>query len=514
MRKLRSGVVLVFLLLSTYQLFAQSSQQPIDLNALDAYIANAVKSWELPGMAVGIVKNDSVIFAKGYGVKEMGKPDPVTTHTMFAIASLSKAFTAASLGMMVEQGKLKWNDKVTQYLPYFQMYDPYVTREMTVRDLLCHRSGLHTFGGDLIWYGTKYDRKEVVRRIRYLKPRYSFRANYGYQNIMFLAAGEVLTAVSGKSWDDFVRDNIFNPLGMTGTNTSVTLLADNPDVATPHTTYKGTLITVPYRNVDNVGSAAAINSNVNDLAKWIKMWLRDEQSSGTKLLKEETKHEIFSPQTVLPITQRGMKFIPSRHFSAAGLGWFMNDYLGKKVLNHSGGMDGMISRLVLVPEEKFGFVILTNSINSVSTPVMYKILDTFLGGPERDWSAEYLAQKHTSDSTAAEAEKKMIADRVKNTKPSLPLLKYTGTYRSEMYGDVIVDMESNALIVRFLPTDSYVGDLTHWHYDTFQINLRDKTLPAGMVTFLLDANGKPSEMKVDIPNPDFDFTELELKRID
>ena len=485
-----------------------------DLPALERYIATAVSGWDVPGLAIAIVKDDSVVMARGFGVREIGKPDTVDAHTLFAIASLSKAFTVASLGRMVEQGKLRWNDKVTDYVPSFQMYDPYVTREMTVRDLLTHRSGLNTFGGDLIWYGTDYSRAEVIRRIRYLKPRYSFRANYGYQNIMFLTAGEVLRAVSGVSWDDYVRDSLFAPLGMRESNTSVRDLAGRPDVATPHTKWHGQTVTIPYRNVDNIGAAAAINASVHDLAQWIRMWLRPESAPGPRILNDATKFEIFSPQTILPISQRGTQLIPSRHFSAAGMGWFMNDYLGRKVLNHSGGMDGMISRVILVPEEHLGFVMLTNSINGVTTPLMYRILDDYLGGADRDWSGEQLSMSASGDSAAAAAQKKEEAARVKNTKPSLPLLSYTGTYRSQMYGDVIVDMEKGALIIRFVPTASYVGDLTHWQYDTFRVELRDKTLPPGKVTFVLDANGKPSELKVVIPNPDFDFSELELKRVD
>jgi hypothetical protein len=196
------------------------------------------------------------------------------------------------------------------------------------------------------------------------------------------------------------------------------------------------------------------------------------------------------------------------------MGWFMNDYLGRKVLNHSGGMDGMISRIVLVPEEHLGFVVLTNSINGLTTPVMYRVLDAYLGGTARDWSAEQLAMSAAADSAEVAAEKKEEAARAKNTKPSLPLLSYTGTYRSQLYGDVIVDMEKGALTIRFVPTATYVGDLTHWQYDTFRVELRDKTLPPGTATFVLGASGKPVELRVVIPNPDFDFTELELKRAD
>jgi CubicO group peptidase (beta-lactamase class C family) len=506
--KIRMVSLFILFLFIPFPLHSQKKSP--DLKSLDQYIAKAVKDWNVPGLAIAVVKDDSVIFAKGYGVKTVGKNDPVDTHTLFAIASLSKAFTSASLGMLVEKGKLHWNDKVTDHVPYFQLYDPYATREMTIRDLLCHRSGLVTFGGDLIWYGTNYSRKEVIERIRYLKPKYSFRSAYGYQNIMFITAGEALLKITGKSWDEFVKERIFTPLGMNETNTSVNTAASN--VATPHTMYKGQQTAIPYRVVDNCGSAAAINSNVTDLSKWIKMWL--SRDSSKTLLRWSTKHDIWTPHTIIPISEAGMKNNPSRHFSAAALGWFTFDYQGRKILDHGGGMDGMISKICIVPEENFGFVILTNSISSLSSALEYKVLDMYLGGKERDWAGETLKRIKDYEVKEKASEKKKENERIKDTKPSLPIEQFIGTYGGPMYGNVKVELENGNLVARFQPTISFVGDLRHWHYDTFEIELRDPNLPKGMVSFILDASGKVAEMKVDIPNPDFDFTELELKRLD
>jgi len=464
-------------------------------------------------MALVIVHNDSVVLMKGYGVRTVGKPEAVDAHTLFAIASLTKAFTTTGLGMLVDQKKLSWDDRVTDLLPGFQLWDMYATREMTVRDLLCHRSGLATFGGDLIWYGTSYAPKEVIRRIRYLKPKYSFRANYGYQNVMFLAAGEILSSLSGRPWEDFVRDSIFLPLGMKESNTSVRALNGREDVATPHIVYEGKPLPVPYRNVDNMAPAAAVNSSVYDLAQWLRMWLRGDSTSGIRRISPATQHEILSAHTSLPISLRGRKMLPSRHFSAAGLGWFLMDYHGRKVQTHSGGMDGMISQIAVVPEEKLAFAILTNSVKSPAGPLANYILDRYLAGTERDWCAEGLKAVTDGEARAKEREQRAIAARKEDAAPSLPLKDYAGTYRSEMYGDVIVTPEKERLVVRFLPTATFVGDLTQWEYNTFQIELRDRTLPKGLVTFIVDASGKASEMKIDIPNPDFDFGELQLKRV-
>lgn len=504
----------LFILSVSFSSFAQHKN--FDLTKLDSYFEKSRKEWNLPGLSVAIVRNDTVILSKGYGIKSIDKSenDPsnkVDDHTLFAIASLSKAFTTASLGKLVETGKIKWNDKVTNYLPYFQMYDPYVTREMTIRDLVSHRSGLETFSGDLVWWGTTHSRKEVIESVRYLKPASSFRSKYGYQNLMFLSAGEIIPAVTGKSWDEFVRDSIFVPLGMTETNTSVRYLTTGVNYATPHVKWNDKLITVPYRNVDNVGAAAAINSNVHDLSKWIRMWLRKGDKS---VVNDNIRHEVWTPQTILPISKRGLEAMPSRHFSAAAMGWFTFDYHGRKILNHSGGMDGMISYLVLVPEEKFGFVILSNSYDTPAGALMIKVLDYYLAGIDRDWSAESLEQVRKGEAQEKSDAEKREMERNKNSKPSLALNEYAGTYHSALYGDVKVLVKDKSFVLNFIPTPSFNdAKLTHWQYDTFQIELADKTLPKGWVGFVLDREGKSVEMKIDIPNPDFDFGELELKKI-
>lgn len=497
-----------FLLVPWIGLSAQTRK--VDLKALDKYFEKSRQDMEVPGLAIAIVKDDAVVFSKGYGTRTIGKTEPVDDHTLFAIASLSKAFTVALLGKLVDNGRLSWDDPVTRYVPYFQMYDPWVTREMKVRDLLCHRSGSKTFGGDLIWYGTDYSRREVVERVRYLKPTYSFRSAYGYQNIMFITAGEIFPAIVGKSWDDLVKEQIFEPLGMKETNTSVRFLEGQTNVATPHTKHKGSLITIPYRNVDNAGADAAINSNVHDMALWIKAWLKPD--SMLTLVRPATRHEIWTPHQILPVSMGSARRIPSTHFRAAALGWFTADYKGRKILEHGGGMDGMVSKICVVPEERMGMIILTNSGSSLSGALMYQILDTYLGGDARDWVKETMALVKKFEEYEKAERAKVEAARVKDSRSSLALDKYAGLYGDPMYGDVRVEVENGQLIARFLRTASFVGDLRHWHFDTWEIELRDPTLPTGFVTFRLNAQGAVDDMVIDIPNPDFDFTELELKR--
>lgn len=256
-------LVLVGALLPT--LLAAQRRLPTPLRGFDAYVAEAVRHWAIPGLAVAVVKDDSVVYAQGFGVRRLGDTARVTSRTLFAIGSCTKAFTALALALLVDSGHVSWDEPVTRYLKGFELSDPYVTRELTVRDLLTHRSGL--MRGDGLWYATPYDRAEVLRRVRYLKPSWSFRSRYGYQNIMFLAAGEVVPAVTGTRWDDFVRQRIFEPLGMTATGTSVAALDTSGDVATPHERIEGRERSVQWRNIDNIGPAGAINSNVLDMAQ-------------------------------------------------------------------------------------------------------------------------------------------------------------------------------------------------------------------------------------------------------
>jgi CubicO group peptidase (beta-lactamase class C family) len=484
--KLIATVSLVLAAIGTA--FAQ--QEPFD--GLNDYILRAMKDWETPGLALAIVKNDSVIFMKGYGVRKMGEDAPVTPGTIFAIASTTKAMTVACLGMFVDSGKVKWDSPVTAYLPWFQLYDPYVTREITVRDLLCHRSGLDR--GDNLWYLSPYSRDEVLRRVRFLKPAWSFRSRYGYQNIMFIAAGQIIPAVTGTTWDSFIAERLFKPLGMTRTSTSVKALSGMDDVATPHEKIDDTMQPVRWPNFDNVGSAGAVNSCVRDMAQWLRLNLNGGVYEGKRMLSPEVMMEIQTPQTIIRIDSLTRALWPSNHFATYGFGWSLRDYLGRKIIQHDGALDGMRARIVFVPEEKLGFVILMNSQNTnLHTSIAYRILDHYLGGPPRDWSAELLKIAKEQDEKTRLEEKKKNDERVQGTKPSLPLEGYVGTYTNEMYGPATVKLENGKLVLQFYPT--YIGEMNHWHYDTFQVMWGDRSLDKDMITFVLGADGKVDELR-------------------
>lgn len=463
------------------------------LAGLDEYVEHAMKEWHVPGLAIAIVKDDSVVYAKGFGVREVGKADRVDSHTIFAIGSNTKAFTSATVAMMVDRKKMRWDDKVTTYLPGFQLYDPYVTREITIRDVLSHRSGLGR-RGDMLWYGSKYDRDEVLRRIRFLEPNSSFRSEFGYQNIMFLAAGQAMAHAAGKSWDGVIVSEIFRPLGMSESSTSTDSLRGKPDVATPHLIDGDDVTPIPWRNIDNMAPAGSINSSVSDMTHWIRMQLDTGTYGGRKIVSAANLDVTHSPQTIIGSPHDTL--FPSSHFTLYGMGWVLQDYLGRELVWHNGGIDGMLSEVRLVPEEKLGFVILSNAEgHNLNPAISYRILDAYLGAPKRDWSAIFLAQQKQAEAAQAEAERKLEAARAKNTKPSLPLERYVGSYADSMYGVATVKLENGKLMLRYGPT--FYGELEHWQYDTFRAHWRDKRLGMGFVTFALDARARVTDMDVE-----------------
>lgn len=460
----------------------------------EEYVNKAIKDWGVPGVAIAIVKDDRVVFAKGFGVRELNKPEPVDEHTLFAIGSSSKAFTAASIAMLVDEGKLKWDDPATKHLPGFQLFDPYSTRELTITDLLSHRSGLTR--GDLLWYGSSYDRAEVLRRVRYLKPSWSLRSRYGYQNIMFLAAGQIIPSVTGKTWDDFVRDRIFTPLGMKSSTTSIKAFTASANVATPHSKINDKLLAVSWRNIDNIAPAGSINSNVEDMAQWVRLQLGGGVYQNQRLISAAAIKEMQTPQTIIRIEGAQLGLYPEAHFLTYGLGWFLSDYRGKKVVEHGGAIDGMRAEVAMIPEEKLGLVVLTNLQGTIlPVALMYKIFDFYLNAPQRDWSADMLKTRNNLEEQAKAAEKKAESERVHGTSPSLALEKYAGTFQSDMYGQTKVTLENDKLVLRFGP--NFTGDLQHWNYDTFRVVWRDPMQGKGFVNFRLNTQGKVDVINIE-----------------
>ena len=487
---------------------------------VDRVVERARKEFEVPGIAVAIIKDGNVVLAKGYGVRKLGEPAPVTPHSLFRIASNTKAFTAAALAMLVDEGKLRWDDAVIEHTPGFQMYDPYVTRELTVRDLLVHRSGLGLGAGDLMFFPpSDLSRQEIIRRLRFVKPATSFRSRYAYDNLLYLVAGQLIPAITGKSWDDFVKERIFIPLGMTSTNASTAALKAASDVAIPHSKADGKLEPLPHEDVDNNAPAGAINSCVADLAKWVTVQLNRGDMGSSRLFSEAQSKEMWSPQTIIPIGASAALGALAPNFNAYGLGWMLNDYRGKKIVSHTGGLSGYVSRVTMVPDLKLGVVVLTNQeATGAFQAVTYTILDRYLGAPETDWVAPFLAQEKQGETGAGETVKQAAAKRNATSRPSLPLAGYAGRYRDAWYGDVAIEEHGGKLTISFTHTRQLMGDLEHWQYDTFVARWRDRTLDAdAYVTFSLKADGSIDEVKMApvslLTDFSFDFQDLLLRPI-
>ena len=508
------AMISVASLASSYAAQTAQNGTPADL---DAYAARVLKEFEVPGLAVAIVKDGKVVLAKGYGVRKLSDPTPVDENTLFGIASNTKAFTSAALAMLIDEGKITWDDPVVKHLPSFQLYDPYVTREMTILDLLTHRSGLGLGAGDLLWWPpTDYSRDEIISRFRYVKPASSFRSRYAYDNVLYMIAGQVVAAVTGKSWDDVIKERIFTPLGMTTSNTTVAGLLASKNAATPHASIDGRLQTLVPMALENVGPAGAINSSVAEMAKWMIAQLnRGQIGEGRRLFSEQRSREMWSAQTITPLGDPPPHMAALRaNFSAYGLGWGLTEYRGFKTVSHTGGLLGFVSRLTLVPDLNLGVVVLTNQQSGGAFQALtYRILDHYMNAPGTDWTAAFRKSEEMGRANAAEVEKRQAAARASDSKPSLPLAKYAGRYTDAWYGDITISQENGKLVLRFSHTPALVGDLEHWQYDTFVARWRDRTMEAdAFVSFSLKPDGGIDQMKMAAVSPltdfSFDFQDL------
>lgn len=503
---------LLSLLFFGISLSLAAQQKSIDYTKLDAYIKKSMEEHQLPGLAIAVVKGQEVVFQKGYGVKKEGETSPVTTNSMFAIASISKAFTASALAVLEAEKKLDFNAKVKNYIPFWRLHDSCVSNQFTVTDLLCHRSGLKTFDGDLLWYGTNYSRDEIIRRIQHLPLTYEPRVQFGYQNIMYITAGELIPAVSKQSWDSYLKQNILKPVGMLRTNTSIKDYSETQDIAFPHVkgqNPKGKLN--PLLNYDNSGATAAMNSNVVDMSKWLRLWLNEGVYNGDTIIPYKHINRALQVHTPLPVSQRDVAM--GTNFKGYGLGWFLMDYKSLRVAHHGGGLPGYISKICIVPEEDLGFIILTNGESNLPSALMYKILDMYLGAEDKDWSAEMRAAYVRYYESLDKAREAKEAEKVEKA-ASIGLEELAGSYTDKMYGDAQIELLEKKKKMKahlsLLPAkELFHSDLEHWSGDTYKIKWQDDFLPYGFVSFAKDAGGKIS-FTIDLPNPDFHFFNLKF----
>jgi len=503
----RSLSVLVFMIICVQTLSAQNTL-PSDL---DSYIARVLKTFEVPGLAVAIVKDGKVVLAKGYGVRKLGETTPVDEKTLFGIGSNTKAFTSAALATLVDEGKISWDDPVYQRLPGFQMYDPYVSHEMTIRDLLTHRSGMGLGEGDLLfWPHTTFTRDEIIYRLRFMKPASSFRSRFAYDNLLYIAAGQIIPAVTGQSWEDYVRKHILLPLGMNATNLSNAAFKSGDNYAWPHSKLDGRLQVIDFINLDNAGPAGSINSSVAEMAKWVALQLnRGKLPNGdARLFSERQSSEMWSAQTILPAGERpGPLAALSSKFASYALGWGLRDYHGRKLVGHTGGVAGFVSRVMLVPEENLGVVILTNAEEGGAfDSILFHLLDSYFGVSSTDWIAAFRAAKDEREKAATQ----VMIDRSNAepavAKPSLPLNEYAGVYNDAWYGPATIRLENAGLVFTLDHTPKAIADLQIWEYDTFKAHWRDHTIEDAFVTFALKPVGRVDHFTMVAVSPLADFS--------
>jgi CubicO group peptidase (beta-lactamase class C family) len=500
---------LVFLTAAGLALAAPAAAQTaFDAEAFDRYVADAVETWGAPGLAVAIVKDGEIVFERGYGVLELGRPEPVDEHTRFAIGSTTKAITAAAIGLLVDEGELRWDDRVIDHLPGFRLSDPYATRELTVRDLLTHRGGLGN--ADFLWYEQETTSDEIMERLALVEPAYSLRSGFIYQNIMYLAAGEVVEAASGLPWARFVEERILGPLGMDETIMLGSAAEGAPNVARPHDTIDGEVRPIENASVDPVAPAGSIWSSVHDMASWLRMLLAGGRlPGGEPLLSERTVVELFTPQVVLAPSA----FYPTRRLTEPswmtyGLAWFQHDYRGRKVDFHTGSIDGMVAIAGLVRGLDLGVYVLANRDHvELRHALMYRVFDLFdpHGSEPRDWSAELKALYDGIAEEARVAREDRLERREMGTSPSRPPADYAHVYADSLYGRVVVTNGAEGLRLTYGP--GLAGSLEHWHHDTFLVRWDAAWRGETFVTFRLGADGAVRSLEMNgaeltrAPNP-------------
>lgn len=510
----KSISLLCLLCLVMFHVRGQKNEHKALLKKLDAYYDQMAKDWGIPSMSIGIVKDGELIFAKGYGVKEVGKSEQPDENTLYAIASNSKAFTSAIIAQLVQEGKLSWDDKVRDYLPYFELYNTYVSQETTIEDLLCHRVGLGTFSGDVIWYKADLTAEEMIKRFKHVPPAYNFRAGYGYSNLMYITAGEVIRKVTGKTWGENVKERFLTPLGMDRTITSLKDLDKVGNYATPHALQEGKNVPIPWVDWETVAATGGIIASVKDVSKWMIFNLNHGVNGTDTLLTPASRNKLWKPHNTFTVDHTKANDF-NRHFNGYGLGWGLSDYQGRMRVGHTGGYDGMITAVNLIPDEKLGVVVLTNGMKSPIMAATYYTLDAFLGVSGKDWSKDMLDARNqrSADDTRVTDRKEA---RVENTKPSLPLESYVGTYYAPNYGNIEVTLEDGKLQLKFEHTKEYEATLSHWHYDVWKIDWKypQAWYNFGTVKFNTDNNLKIKRLTFDVPNYDIFFEELHPVRVD
>jgi CubicO group peptidase (beta-lactamase class C family) len=479
----------IFYTLSTLLVSLNVLAQPAFIkDSLDAFITREMQRWQVPGLAIAIVKDGKVVVQKGYGVKQFDKPESkVDENTLFQIASNSKAFTGTAVAWLNSEKRLSLDEKVSTYLPYFKLYESSSTDLCTVRDLLCHRLGTQTFQGDFLNWGSNLTRKQIVEGLSRTKPVHPFRYKYGYSNAGFITAGEVILATTDTTWDDFLLHRFFKPMGMNRTSTTYAGIVKDNNACLPHTLVDGKLVRMPLTNIDNMGASASINSCVGDMKNWLLLQLNNGQLNGKQIIPADVIAETRKSNIV--VNDINSKLFKSKHFATYTLGWQMNDYNGRRVIEHSGGANGFVTKTELVPEENLGVIVYTNTdANSLYDALCKQVLETYMGMPYRNVSEMYynnsLKAKEVT-TTKMKAIKDTIALKYK---PALKLNDYCGIFTNSLYGKVEVKLVNGKLQLFMEHHPNNIGKLDFINDNRFLCTYTDITCGVEPLSFIIENN--------------------------
>jgi CubicO group peptidase (beta-lactamase class C family) len=440
--------ILLLLVLGSFYCCSVAQDVPAFIrDSLDTYVERAIRQWQIPGVAVGVVKDGKAVLMKGYGVREAGGSDSVDENTLFMIGSNTKAFTGTALAMLQEEKKLSLDDRVQQWLPDFKLYDPWVAKEANLRDLLCHRLGFETFQGDFMYFDSDLSKEQVREKFGKVKPLYSFRSRWGYTNAAFLVAGEVVHKASGKTWAEYLEEKIFRPLGMNRTLALSKEIGNATNRASAHTVAAGTLKKIPYGNIDNIAPAGSISSSISDMSHWVMAQLDNGKYEGKNVIPAAAIAATWFPHSILG--NGGHRFNRA-HFALYGLGWMLNEYAGRKLVSHTGGVNGFVTSVTLVPEEKLGIIVFTNTdANSFYEALKWEILDAYLQLPYRNYDGLFYGLQQAEQKAEDEWLAKKKDTIATKPSPALPLASFTGDYEHEVYGKMNIKNEGGQLVATF-----------------------------------------------------------------
>ena len=515
---MKNTFLLSFLLVSIS--FNCLAQKPLTSKQIDALVENTIKTFDVPGIAVAIVKDGKIIHEKGYGLSSVNNKQKVNEHTRFGIASNSKAFTATALAILIDEGKLKWDDRVRKFIPEFTLYDSYVSDKFTVRDLLTHRSGLGLGAGDLMLWpdSSSYSTQDIIRNLRYLKPVSDFRTQYDYDNLLYIVAGEVVEKVSGISWNEFIQTRILNPLQMTESAPNFALLTSKQNIVDPHVDFEGKVQVVRRDWREVAGAAAGIYSSVHDMSKWAIMQLNDGKYGDKQLFSVKEHNEMWAPQTIIPV--RG-KTTYKMNFRSYGLGWFINDENGYKVVSHTGGLFGMVTQFTLIPELDLGIIVFTNQQSGAAfTAITNSIKDAYYGVKGQDRVKQYHENVVRGQQNADKITSQIFADiEAQKNNADCSLKNIEGTYKDQWFGDAIISNRNGKIRFDAVNSPRLSGEMFPYKGNTYIVKWYDRSYDAdAYVKFTLDFNGETSGMTMKAISPltdfSFDFHDLEFTRKD